>query len=130
MFKRILLVIVFAFAMSSMLSAAEAVNFGPIVNFDGIIEDISETFTDVLKEFWVFFLSLFFIWIALATVKKILDEKHKHDEAEDEREQMNEKNQETYQAAHRREGEERNSTAYHREAVLEDNDPQKKDQGY
>ena len=39
--------------------------FQPLVNFDGVIEDVMDFFTDILKEYLLLIISVFFIWVAL-----------------------------------------------------------------
>jgi hypothetical protein len=77
MTKRILVTILFGFIFSPLTMAAEPenINFGPLVSFDGIIAEIVEVFTDILKEYWAMLLSLFAVWFAVGCAKAFLDSK-------------------------------------------------------
>jgi hypothetical protein len=47
----------------------------PLVNFDKVIDQIKGHFTKILREYWAWFLSLFFAWFALQCFKAFLDGK-------------------------------------------------------
>jgi len=132
---KLLLTLIFVIVFCPALFALENVQYHSLILWDGFLSDIRQMFTDVLKEFWVFFLSLFFVWLGLETVKKILEEKSElHDEKDEHKEfdkdksdVTNEEKQETHQVFHHRERTERNSSAHRKLSVLEDEDMQKKD---
>ena len=76
--KRILLALFFGFVFGTIVFGQQPVNpapvqMAPLVNFDAVIEQIIESFTDILKEFWVMILSVFFIWVIFMSAMSFLE---------------------------------------------------------
>lgn len=57
---------------------AEPVGFQPLVDFGSFIEDITQFFTDTLKDGWVLFLTLFFVGYAVYYAIKMVDDKEEN----------------------------------------------------
>jgi len=62
--KRILFAMIFGYIFGAVVFGQQPVNveLQPLINFDGVIDEIMGLFGDVLKEFWLLFLSMFLIW--------------------------------------------------------------------
>ena len=74
--NKILLALVFVIVFCSVVFAVtDDVNFDSLVSFDGFFEEVREFFTDVLREGWLLFLSLFFVWFAYDRLKRIADDR-------------------------------------------------------
>ena len=76
--KRILLALFFGFVFGTIVFGQQPVNpapvqMAPLVNFDAVIEQIIESFTDILKEFWVMILSVFFVWVIFMSAISFLE---------------------------------------------------------
>ena len=74
--KRILggLIFVFVFGAAGLCADPPGqVDIVPLVDFEGVIDDVRQFFTDVLKEQWVLLLSIFSIWLVLNVAKAMLD---------------------------------------------------------
>jgi uncharacterized membrane protein len=54
---------------------AKNVEMEALVNFDFVIGEIRETFTEILREYWAFFLTIFFVWFGIQCAKSFLDGK-------------------------------------------------------
>ena len=75
--QRIFLVLIFGFIFGGVVFGqqpgnAPVMEFQPLINFDEVFEQISEWFTDILKEYWVVIISLFFAWFTFMTVVSYL----------------------------------------------------------
>jgi len=74
--ERILLVMFFGYIFGTIVFGQQPgnnVEFQPLVSFDGVIDGITEWFTDSLKGGWLLFISLFFIWVTYRWLIKVLD---------------------------------------------------------
>ena len=49
--------------------AMPPVEMVPLINLDDMFEPLTQFFTDILKEYWVLLLSLFFIWFAFSPLR-------------------------------------------------------------
>ena len=50
----------------------QAIEMAPLINFDDMWEPLYQWFTDILKEYWVLLLSVFFVWFALMSALSFL----------------------------------------------------------
>jgi hypothetical protein len=52
-----------------------AVQFQPVISLDGVFDGIRQAFTDVMKNGYALFLSLFSVWLAYRVFKMLLNDK-------------------------------------------------------
>jgi len=74
--KRILLVMFFGYIFGTIVFGQQPgnnVEFQPLVSFDDVIEQVIKSFTNILKEFWVMILSIFFIWVIFMSMMSFLE---------------------------------------------------------
>ena len=62
--------LVFCIILSGMVAfgqgiAPAPIEFVPLVDLDAMFDPMKQWFTDILKEYWVMLLSIFFIWLAV-----------------------------------------------------------------
>ena len=76
--RRIIFFIIFGFVFGSAVfgqqpgNAPAPVEFAPLINWDDVFDGITSWFTDILKEYWVLLLSIFFVWVAFMTMLSFL----------------------------------------------------------
>ena len=73
--KRVVLILIFGFMFGAVVFAQPPapMDFQPLVNFDDVFEDIRKFFTDILKEYYAMFLTIFVVWFGLGCAKAYLD---------------------------------------------------------
>jgi len=77
--RRIIFFIIFGFVFGSAVfgqqpgNAPAPVEFAPLINWDDVFDGITSWFTDILKEYWVLLLSIFFVWMAVMAALSFLE---------------------------------------------------------